>query len=92
MPLPDHRRHVAIGRREHAHVDVNLGRPAHMPERRRVQNAQEFRLRARADLADFVEENGPAMGDLEQARLGAIRAGERAALVSEQLALQQPLL
>src|SRR6185295_2438521 len=40
-------------------------------------------------LADLVEEQRAAVGALDQALLGGDRAGERAALVAEQLALEQ---
>jgi glutamyl-tRNA reductase len=42
-------------------------------------------------LADLVEEQRAAVGGLEEADLLAIGAGERAALVAEQLALEQGL-
>ena len=40
-------------------------------------------------LADLVEEQRAAVGELELARLHPVRAGERAALVAEELALEQ---
>ena len=42
-------------------------------------------------LADLVEEHRAAVGRLEQAGLAPDRAGEGAALVAEQLALEQRL-
>ena len=42
-------------------------------------------------LADLVEEKRPAVGRLEEARLVRDRAGERAALVAEELAFEQRL-
>ena len=42
-------------------------------------------------LADLVEEDGAAVGGLEQAALLLPRVGERAPLVAEQLALEQLL-
>ena len=42
-------------------------------------------------LADLVEEQRAAVGDLEQPGLGVGRAGERAAHVPEQLAFEQRL-
>src|SRR5439155_16171970 len=56
-----------------------------------VEHAQQLRLRRREQLADLVEEHDAALGDLEEAGLGRDRAGERAALVAEQLALEQRL-
>ena len=43
----------------------------------------------RVDLADLVEEQRAAVGQLEAAAAPLRRAGERALLVAEQLALQQ---
>ncbi len=63
-----------------------------MAERRRVEHAQQLHLRGEADLADLVEEDRAAVRHLEEPGLGAVGAGERAALVAEQLALQQALL
>src|SRR3954469_15067812 len=40
-------------------------------------------------LADLVEEDGSLVGELELSRLLAGRAGERAALVAEELALEE---
>src|SRR5439155_3016425 len=45
----------------------------------------------RRHLADFVEEDRPFVGDLELARLVAVRAGEAAAHVAEQFGLEQRL-
>ena len=41
------------------------------------------------DLADFVQENGAAVGLLEPSDPAFVRAGERAAFVAEQFALEQ---
>src|SRR5262249_42003221 len=45
----------------------------------------------RRDVADLVEEDRPAVRDLEAALLARARAGEGAALVAEELAEQQRL-
>src|SRR5207248_6818651 len=54
-----------------------------------ANDAQQFDLRARIDLSDFVEENRAAVGLLEPADAPFVRASERAFLVTEQLALQK---
>ncbi len=56
-----------------------------------LQHAQQLHLRRRAQLADLVEEERAAIGQLEAPFLGALRAGERPALVAEQLRLDQRL-
>src|SRR5205085_9273049 len=40
---------------------------------------------------DLIEEHGAAIGGLEEAGLGPLRAGERALLVTEELALEEGL-
>src|SRR6185295_3274280 len=55
----------------------------------RLENAQQLRLHGQRQLADLVEEQRAAVGRLEQPRLVVGRAGERAAHVPEQLALEQ---
>ena len=56
-----------------------------------LQHAQQLRLHRQRQLADLVEEQRAAVGQLEQARLVVGGAGERAAHVAEQLALEQRL-
>ena len=54
-----------------------------------LKHAQQARLRLHRHVADFVEEQRPAFGLLETARGAGIGAGEGAALVAEQLRLDQ---
>ena len=56
-----------------------------------LQDAQELRLHGRRRLADLVEEDRPVAGLLEEATAVAVGAGERAAHVAEELALEQRL-
>ena len=56
-----------------------------------LQHAQEPDLHGGRRVADLVEEDRPAVGLLEAARAAPARAGERALLVAEQLALDEPL-
>jgi hypothetical protein len=51
-----------------------------------LERAQELGLEVEGQLADLVEQHGAAGGGLEQADAGLDRAGEGAALVTEQLA------
>src|SRR5207302_4771766 len=55
------------------------------------QDAQQLDLRRRRHLADLVEKQCPAIRQLEAARAPLGRAGERAFLVAEDLALEQRL-
>src|SRR5262245_3816621 len=54
-----------------------------------LQNAQEPPLYLQRDLADLVQKDRAAVGQLEAPRLGRLGAGESALLVAEQLALDQ---
>ena len=90
--MADHRRQVAIGGGDEPHVDLDRARAAEPLELVLLQHAQDLGLRARAHVADFVEEQRAAVGLLEAADALAIGAGERALLVAEQLGLEQVLL
>ena len=54
-----------------------------------LQRAQHLGLRGEVHVADLVEEERAAVGLLEEAALARLGAGERAALVAEELALDQ---
>ena len=54
-----------------------------------LQHAQQLRLQLQRDLADLVEKHRAVVGQLEAADALRDRAGERAPLVPEQLALEQ---
>ncbi len=53
-----------------------------------MQHPEEFDLERGRQLADLVEEEGPAPSGGEQPLLVPHRAGERALSVAEQLALE----
>ena len=54
-----------------------------------LQHAQELRLQVERHVADLVEEERAAVGQLEAAARSRDRAGEGALLVAEELALEQ---
>jgi hypothetical protein len=56
-----------------------------------LQHAQQLGLQVERHLADLVEEQRAAVGELERAGARGDGAGERALLVAEQLALEQVL-
>ena len=82
---------IAVGRGNDPDVGLQQPRPAEPLKLPLLQDAQELRLRRRAHLADFVEKQHAAGGELDLSRLGLLRAGERAPLVAEQLGLEQLL-
>ena len=87
-----HLSEVAVGRGDDAHVDLNRARSAEPFELLFLEHAQDLRLRALAHVADFVEEQRAAVGLLEAADAHAVRAGEGALLVTEELGLEQVFL
>ena len=62
---------------------------ADAPDLALLERAQELRLHADRELADLVEEHRAAVGRFERADAIAIGAGERAAHVTEELALDE---
>jgi len=58
-------------------------------DRLALEDAQQLGLQLERQLADLVEKDRAAIGRLECALPGRVRAGERTALVTEQLALEQ---
>ena len=62
---------------------------AHPRELAVLQHVEQLGLQGRVELADLVQEDGSAVGELEAAGLALVGAGEGASLVAEQLALQQ---
>ena len=90
-PRADLGRQVLVRRRDHPHVDLDARRAADRLDRLLLQHAQHLGLRLQAHVADLVEEDRAAVGDLELAAAIGDRAGERAAHVAEQLALDQLL-
>ncbi len=63
--------------------------PAHALDLAFLDRAQQLGLQVEPQIADLVEEQRAARGELELAELLPVRAGERAALVAEERALGQ---
>src|SRR6202007_1259583 len=90
-PLADRPLEVAVGGGDDAHVDPDVRRAADALEGALLEEAQQLDLQCRGDLADLVEEDGAAVGRLEQPFALALGVGESAALVAEELALEEGL-
>ena len=91
LPAADLGLQVLVRRRQHARVDLDPVGAADRLHRLFLQHAQHLGLRLQAHVADLVEKDRPAVGDLELAAPIGDRAGERAAHVAEQLAFDQLL-
>src|SRR5262245_54390515 len=87
----DHRAKISVRRRDPADVDLERATATDALETARLQDAQQLGLQLGLELADLVEEERAAVGELEPAALALARAGERALLVAEELALEQRL-
>src|SRR5262249_9676256 len=80
-----HRRKIPVGRRDEPDVDAERPSAAEAFELVLLQHAQNLCLRARAPVADFVEEQRASVRLFEAADALLVGAGERALLVAEQL-------
>ncbi len=76
-------------RGDDAHINALRLVAAHTFESAFLQDAQQLDLHRQRHVADFVKEQCTAVGQLEAAGTAGDRAGKRALLVSEQLALEQ---
>ncbi len=80
---------IAIGGRENANIDGNSFFTAKALEGFLLEDAHEFDLRAEGHVADFIEEDGAAIGLLEAADASFGRASECAAFVAEQFTFEE---
>src|SRR5271156_1317077 len=80
---------VAIRRRDYSRIDMNRALAADALEVLILQEAQKLGLQGRRQVGNLVEEDAAAVGGLEPAGLVLDRAGERAAHMPEQFALEQ---
>ncbi len=90
-PFPGDRGEVAVRRGDEPHVHLHRLLAADALEAPLLQDPQELHLHGGRQLADLVEEERPLVGELEPPELPPDRAGERAALVAEELGLEEPL-
>ncbi len=77
---------AAVGRRHEAHVHLDGRCAADALEALLFERAENLGLQRQRQVADLVEKQRAAVGHLELARLSGHRAGERALLVTEELA------
>src|SRR5690606_22560659 len=87
----DRRDEVLVRRVDEADIDVDRLRAPDALEASLLEKTEEFRLAREGELADLIEKDRSRVGELEASFLPHRRAGERAALVSEELALDQGL-
>ncbi|CAG9202602.1 hypothetical protein PSP6_210220 [Paraburkholderia tropica] len=80
---------IDIGRGHNPHVDAPRARRAHARHLALLQYAQQFRLEWRREIADFVEKDRAFVCVLEITGAAALRARERARLVTEEFRFGQ---
>jgi hypothetical protein len=80
---------IVVRRGDDAHIDRMRAGRAERPELALLQHAQQLDLEHRAGIADFVEEDGAAVGLLEATAAILVGAGEGATLVAEEFGLEQ---
>src|SRR5258708_4634233 len=85
------RRQIDISGGDDADVDTLHVVAADALEGAVLDDAQDLLLDGERGVGDLVEEQGAAVGDLEAREAPARRAGERARLMAEQLAVEQAL-
>src|SRR5690606_30623967 len=78
-----------VGGGHHAYVDQARLEGAEAANALLLEGAEQLALQLERQVADLVEEQRPAVGDLEEAGFGAAGVGERSALVAEELGLQE---
>src|SRR5207244_10473818 len=82
---PDGGVQVTIRRRDHPYIDPDRPGPPDTLELSLLEDAQQGELRVGRKIAHLVEEDGPAICELEAAEAPLQRSGERALFVTEEL-------
>ncbi len=89
LPLRNQTFQVLVGGGNHPHVDADQFTATDAEELALRQHAQQPGLQRQRHVADLIQEQCAAIGLLEAADMAALRAGEGAGFVAEQLAFQQ---
>ena len=79
----------AVGGRDDSHIGFLALRGTDAHEAPRFQHPQQLDLQLQRHFGDFVQEQRAPAGALEKAQVLAVRAGEAALFVAENLALDQ---
>ena len=90
-PVFDALLQVLVGSGNHARVGLDGDVPAHPVKMPVAQHTQQAGLQVKRHVADFIEKQRAALGLFEAATAHGLRAGERATLMTKQLAFKQPL-
>ncbi len=82
---------IAVAAGNDADVQLDAFLAAHLHEFPLLDHPQQLRLDVETQVGDFIEKEGPMIGQFKQTVLGLKGTGERAFDVAEQLAFQQAL-
>ena len=88
--LLHHGEQIAVRRRHDADVRAERARGPQPLEGVLLQHAQEFRLQVKGQVADFVEEQRPSIGQLKAPEALRERPREGAFFIAEEFAFEQP--
>ncbi|MNM77292.1 hypothetical protein D3C81_891390 [compost metagenome] len=87
--LRDQAFQILMGGGDHAHIDADQFASTYAEEFALGEHTQQARLQRQRHVADFIKEQGAAVGLLEATDVAPLRTGERTRFVAEQLAFQQ---
>lgn len=87
----DQHRQIPVSRSNDAHVDLVSVVGTQRADFAFLQHAQQLGLQGQRHVADFIEQQGAAIGRIEQTGAVTISTGERAFAVAEQFTFQQVL-
>src|SRR6185437_9743829 len=82
---------IDVGRSNHADIDALRGVAADALEGAVFDDAQDLLLHRQRGVGDLVEKERAAIGDLEAAQTPAVRAGEGARFMPEELTVEEAL-
>ena len=80
---------ILVRSRNHPHIGLDRCMTTHAVKTTLAQNPQQARLQLKRHIANFIEEQGTAIGLLKAPAPLTLCAGESAPLVAEQFALEQ---
>ena len=80
---------VTVRCRDQAYVDLGCGIASNRPDLADIEDTQEFRLKFRGDVADFIQENGAAIRRFKKAAFLGKCACKCAFFVAEKFTLQE---
>ncbi len=80
---------VAIGSGDDADIGLDIANTAEAPDDLVIEDAEELGLEKRGQLANFIEEEGAAVGDFKETAFEAAGIGEGAFFVAEEFGLHE---